>query len=381
MSTLPPPSAYPPGYLDESCGGTLIGISILFIVLEAIFVLLRYYARHLTGTPRGWDDLIIPAAWFANLGLSFVTVAGVGRHLAEVVTYHPDQLVSWEKSLYALEWLYLSSIALPKISIVALYLRIFTSRTARITCYILIFVIVANWISFIFASTFQCSPIAFQWDKTIAGGTCFNIEAAFKASGAPNIATDAVILVLPIPTVWRLKASWVRKAGLMIVFLTGSIGTIASCMRMRSMFLTEAFIDNTWASVTLVGWSIAEAGLYLIAACLVALRPIFSQLSPAWLRARLYNSSSKRTPQDKRGSSQGFSLGGLPLGASRAGFTEIKSAGNEDSAGRGVSSMEKALPDVPPEKWADVEQGLGGGVPLKGIRVESRYVVTSSERQ
>ena len=152
-----------------------------------------------------------------------MTDAGVGRHLAEVVSYHPDQFISWEKSLYALEWLYLPSIALPKVSIVALYLRIFTSRTARFTCYILIFVIVANCVSFLFASTFQCSPIAYQWDKTIEGGTCFNIEAAFKASGAPNIATDAVILVLPIPTVWKLKASWIRKLGLMVVFLTGSM--------------------------------------------------------------------------------------------------------------------------------------------------------------
>ncbi|MCJ1378929.1 hypothetical protein MMC17_002028 [Xylographa soralifera] len=313
------------------------------------------------------------------------------------MTYHPDQLVSWEKSLYALEWLYLSSIALPKISIVALYLRIFTSRTARVTCYILIFIIVANWISFLFASTFQCSPIAYQWDKTIEGGTCFNIEAAFQASGAPNIATDAVILVLPIPTVWRLKASWVRKAGLMVVFLTGSIGTVASCMRMRSFFLTDAFVDNTCtvpptlhrnspltlagASVTLVGWSIAEAGLYLIAACLVALRPIFSQLSPAWLKNRLYNPPSKRTPRDRHSSSQRFSLGGLPSGATRAGFTEIKSPGHEEVAASGVPLWEKALPDVPAEKRDDVEQGLGEGVPLRGIRVESGYMVTSSERR
>ncbi|MCJ1389690.1 hypothetical protein MMC18_002547 [Xylographa bjoerkii] len=374
MSTLPPPSAYPPGYFDESCGGTLIAISVLFIILEATFVMLRYYARHLTGTTRGWDDLIIPAAWFANLGLcilgiTFVTDAGVGRHLAEVVTYHPDQLVSWEKSLYALEWLYLASIALPKISIVALYLRIFTSRTARFTCYLLIFIIVANWISFLFASTFQCSPIAYQWDKTIEGGTCFNIEAAFKASGAPNIATDAVILVLPIPTVWRLKASWIRKAGLMFIFLMGGI-----------FFLTEAFVDNTWASVTLVGWSIAEAGLYLIAACLVALRPIFSQLSPTWLKIRLNTSPSKRTPHDRRSSSQGFSLGGLPSGASRAGFTEIKSLGPEGSVERGILVKQKALPEVPTEKRDDVEQGFGEGVPLSGITVESLYVVTSSER-
>ena len=167
-------------------------------------------------------------------------------------------------------------------------------------------------------------------------------------------------------------------------------------MRMRSMFLTDAFIDNTCpsphpiafttlltspgASVTLVGWSIAEAGLYLIAACLVALRPIFAQLSPSWLRIRLTNSASKRTPHDKHSSSQGFSLGGLPPGASRAGFTEIKSMGRESSPERGVPVREKALPELPREEGVDVEKGFGAGVPLAGIRVESGYVVTSSSR-
>jgi hypothetical protein len=152
-----------------------------------------------------------------------VNSAGVGRHLDAVLMDNPAQVIAWAKSIYALEWLYLTAVALPKISVICLYLRIFTMHSARIACYSLMIIMAANWVAFIFASTFQCSPVAYQWDKSIAGGTCFNVLAFYRASSAPNIATDAAILILPIPTVWQLKASMIRKLGLMLVFLTGSV--------------------------------------------------------------------------------------------------------------------------------------------------------------
>ncbi|MCJ1473008.1 hypothetical protein MMC13_001657 [Lambiella insularis] len=340
------PAAYPPGYLDENCGGTPIAIATLFIVLEAVFVLLRFYARHRTATSTGWDDVLILASWFANL--ASVTNMGFGRHLVEVLLFHPEQVVLWLKSLYAVALLYLMSVALPKISIVALYLRIFTSRAARLTCYIVIFVIVANWVSFIFASTFSCSPVAYQWDKTITGGTCFNMEAAFKASGAPNIATDAIIMVLPIPT---------------------------------SFFLAETFVDDRWASVTLVGWCIAEAGLHLIAACLIALRPVFSTLPLQWLKSRLYASLSPRTPSDRHGSGPGFHRGGLPPSQSRSGFTEIETVPDDEPVGRGAAGTNKSLPLLPRERREDVEKGVGLEVSSKAIRVKDEYIVTTTERR
>lgn len=43
----------------------------------------------------------------------------------------------------------------------------------------------------------------------------------------------------------------------------------------------------TGASVLLMGWSIIEPGMYLIAACLLALRPILRKMSPKELKTRL----------------------------------------------------------------------------------------------
>ena len=183
---------------------------------------LKYRTVH----PRFQYDNIngpLPLTDVLRLNIAMVNDAGVGRHLTAVLIEDPRRLVNWFKSIYALEWLFFTSVALPKISILCLYLRIFTTRGARITCYVMIGVIVANWIAFVFAATFQCTPVAYQWDKKIPGGRCFDISAFYKSSSVPNIATDLVVLILPIPTVLALKASMIRKLGLMFVFLTGSV--------------------------------------------------------------------------------------------------------------------------------------------------------------
>ena len=149
--------------------------------------------------------------------------AGVGRHLEAVLATHPEGIVAWAKSLYALEWLYLTSVALPKMSILFLYLRILTNRHARLTCYVLLWAVGAIWLSFMIAFNLQCIPLAYQWDKTIPGGHCFHVDAFFKATSIPNIVTDIIMLILPIPTVLNLQTTTIRKLGLLFVFLVGSV--------------------------------------------------------------------------------------------------------------------------------------------------------------
>ena len=80
-SPLAPPNAgnaqYSPEYLSEYSGDKVILVSAIFIALETIFVPLRFYARTLTTSARGWDDIIIPAAWLANIGMC---ILGIGQY-------------------------------------------------------------------------------------------------------------------------------------------------------------------------------------------------------------------------------------------------------------------------------------------------------------
>ncbi|KAF2179123.1 hypothetical protein K469DRAFT_674827 [Zopfia rhizophila CBS 207.26] len=334
MAEHPTPPTHSPEYLAEDSGPTLVAIGALFICLDTIFVALRFYARRLNKSPIGLDDLVIPFAWLVNVGLCILGItmvydAGVGRHLAYVVKHDRTKLVSWAKSLYALEWLYLPAVAFPKISILLLYLRIFTDRTARLVAHILIYVLLANWFAYLIASSLQCTPFEYQWNKNIKGGHCFNQQIFYKTVSAPNIATDLVVLLLPIKTLLELQTSLPRKIGIFIVFLAGSVGIVASCIRMAAFYQTEAFVDNTYASVKLVGWSIIEPGMYLVAACSMKFRPVFTRISRKLHLWEFYGTFTRGESSGGR-NSKSMRLDMMP--SSNSGFNKMHAGKDENSS-------------------------------------------------
>ena len=156
------------------------------------------------------------------IATALVKDGGVGYHLARVMADDPRKLIAWAKCLYALEIVAFFAVALPKVSILLLYLRVFVNRIARVGCYVAMALVVGTCISYVIVASLQCFPFRYQWNKTIPGGRCFNIEAYYQSTSAPNIFTDALMLILPIPTILEVKASLSRKVGLAFVFLTGS---------------------------------------------------------------------------------------------------------------------------------------------------------------
>ncbi|KAI4087714.1 MAG: hypothetical protein LQ344_006600 [Seirophora lacunosa] len=147
-------------------------------------------------------------------GIVMVAVAGVGHHLEAVLMFHPHQVVAWAKSIYSLEMIYLPAVALPKISILSLYLRIFPNRVFRGMTMVIVAIVLLNWLAFALASTFQCSPVTYQWDKSIEGGRCFDVLLFYRMVNVPNVVTDIAMLILPMPMVWKLHTSRPRRIGL-----------------------------------------------------------------------------------------------------------------------------------------------------------------------
>lgn len=76
-------------------------------------------------------------------------------------------------------------------------------------------------IAFFVPGAMLCVPINTFW---FAGsGWCIDNDAYNRAIPAPNIVTDLVMLLLPVPAVWRLKASLTRRIGIMFTFATGCL--------------------------------------------------------------------------------------------------------------------------------------------------------------
>lgn len=126
------------------------------------------------------------------------------------------------KLLYILDWFYVPSNALSRISVVLLYLRVFVNKAARFCCWAVIAFLIANCLATIIAAQIECIPLSYAWDKS-QDGWCFDQLLWYKLSNFPNVAADVAIMLLPIRTVWALKASTARKVGIAVVCLTGSM--------------------------------------------------------------------------------------------------------------------------------------------------------------
>jgi len=123
---------------------------------------------------------------------------------------------------YVAQAFYKLNINLTKASILLLYLRIFIVKRFRIICWIMLAIVVSYMIASTCAAIFQCTPIPRAWDKTVPG-TCISITMNWYANAGFSIATDVIILLMPMPIIYSLRLQRNQKAGLMFVFALGGL--------------------------------------------------------------------------------------------------------------------------------------------------------------
>ncbi|KAI9640226.1 hypothetical protein NHQ30_011464 [Ciborinia camelliae] len=379
------PSPYPDG--TPYRGHIVLSVAIAFTVLETLFVALRYWAQYLARKPFGVDDGLILLAYLlcisgtvvALVGIS--TTGGIGYHITDVATYNPTALITWAKILVIGAITYVASCCIPKMVILSLYLRIFTSKFARLTCYLLIFVVVGLAIADTVAASVMCLPLDYLWDKSIPGGKCINIPALYRWGSLPNAVSDLFILIVPLPTVWKLQVERRVKIGLTITFLTGSIGMITSIVRCVEFFSHDPLEDGTWSGVTFLYWSIIEPAVYLIAACLPCYRPLlkpFGRKVAGTLGARAKSGSESR-----RNISKGYGYGSGYTGKSSERDAERDADADIDAdmdmdMDADVDADRSAFEDC---HWEDAHGKFREGVILKEIRITTTTSVRQSDEE
>lgn len=260
--------------LDDYSGDKVLAISIPFTVLTTIFVALRFCSKRLMRSRSGLDDLLLVVAYLVNVGLFavvigqlscitasyllFVTfrltmsyavmtkIAGVGHHEEWVTNTNPLQIVRWAQLVLIFEFLHFAGVALPKLAIIFFYIRVFNWKgRMRTICYTAMGLLVATWLGSVLAACLQCRPLAFWWDKTIQGGTCFDVQLFFRAQAITSPILDAAILALPVRSIWGLKLPESKRIELLLVFGVAGFGIIASIIRVQIFFTTAAFADRT----------------------------------------------------------------------------------------------------------------------------------------
>ncbi|KAF2152520.1 hypothetical protein K461DRAFT_148314 [Myriangium duriaei CBS 260.36] len=255
-------------------------VVIAFMILETVFVNARFASKHIGKNAFGMDDALLTAGWvFCQtvniLCLVVLDHGGIGHHLLPLLLEHPGQVTLWAKFLIVIPIMYAFAVSLPKIAILVFYRRIFTERRERFLVWVCNGIIIANLIVAVLGSCLACIPLNALWDPTVKG-RCYDITASFRYISLPNIITDFVMLVLPLPTVWKLQVPKRTKVGLAVTLLTGSVGLITSILRTVVFFNHDGVIDGTWTSPILLVWTVVEPGCYCIASSLMCMRPLLN---------------------------------------------------------------------------------------------------------
>lgn len=146
---------------------------------------------------------------------------GLGRNAVDVPE---DEQAALHKTLFAMEFCYVTTIVLIKHSILLMYLRIFPRDIGvRIMAYGVAGVVVAWGIALYIVFLFQCSPIEKAWTPSITSGHCINYSWIQIGNAVPNIVTDVFILAIPIRPVLKLHVDRNQKAALCMTFLLGAL--------------------------------------------------------------------------------------------------------------------------------------------------------------
>ncbi|KAF7672479.1 hypothetical protein GT037_009510 [Alternaria burnsii] len=167
--------------------------------------------------------------------------------------------------------IYCPFLASAKLSLLFFYLRLSHIQWFRLCVYASMFLVVGYNIALVFPLIFACTPFRRNWDVTITEGSCIDRTPLYMATAVLNMATDILLLVLPIPMVVKLQMPGVQKAGLICIFGVGSL--------------------------------LIEANLVIVTGCLPTMRLFFRHVAP-----RLIGESSLRS-RNRKQSSTGYGGG------------------------------------------------------------------------
>lgn len=149
---------------------------------------------------------------------------GVGHRLLWNCVHQPHVLTTFAKLQIANTISLAIAIALAKIVILNLFLRIFVQQRLRYTTFVVMGIQVASMLTVVIVACTQCTPLAYIWEPQLhPDGHCIDKNTFWRWGNFPQIVTDIAILILPIPTLWELNLSKRDKLGVIVTFCTGGM--------------------------------------------------------------------------------------------------------------------------------------------------------------
>ncbi|KAF1955651.1 hypothetical protein CC80DRAFT_549343 [Byssothecium circinans] len=269
-----------PQHTARNSNQPLVDVCVSFAVLETLFVVAFILSWHFnkgnnSSNTRGVYALILIGYVFcfggAVMGILKVVIGRAGFHEHDLP---PETVRTMLQLIKAHELIYVLSIPFPKLAIIFLYLRLFTSKTSRTLLYFTAFIIAATALFGVVAVFSNCRPFHAFWDRTMEIRCTLDPTMTIRFYSIPNITTDVVMLAMPIPALYKLNVSLLAKVGAAFTFLISTVGIITAVLRFVAFLNVDMFLDVTYLCISTTSWSIIEPGVYLMAATVPTLRPL-----------------------------------------------------------------------------------------------------------
>lgn len=180
------------------------------------------------------------------------------------------------QQFYVFEIMYTMIVMVTKVSILQLYLRIWTEEAVsfwfRRACWAMIWILITTMFAFVISLIFQCDPVSYAWNDWdgLHHGHCINRAGQIYSLGAINIAYDVFVFILPLHNFLKLKISWRRKMGVCMIFMVGLLVTICSIVRLQYLVKVGLSSNPTWDYISTVIWNSVECNFSVVCTCMPA---------------------------------------------------------------------------------------------------------------
>ncbi|KAF7903703.1 uncharacterized protein EAF01_006752 [Botrytis porri] len=287
---IPPPqvlSTFPePNYVDPvTRGPLLLIITAVFLPIVYIVVGLRTFTRIYLSKHFGIDDVflliaLVPTTVCAVIALIAQERWKWNRHIWDVAQ---DDTEFGLKISLLLECLFGIAVALTKISLLILVMRVMSRGTGllKYLAIAMIVLVACEAVAFDVVIINNCSPISDYWKLSYSPQNCIDEQTHLLSSAIINTCSDFFVFFLPIPTVFSLPIPFRQQLMLFLLFAAGLVVCASGVVRIWYIHVTYSSYDRTWFSYPLWISSVLNLYIGIICTALPATKPFFSTFLPS----------------------------------------------------------------------------------------------------
>lgn len=265
--------------------------------IGVIFILVRVAVRLRTVGVRGFhgDDYLV------FLCLAFYTVNAV---IVQITYYTggnidvtPEETVALtnndvaileygSKLEFASWYTYPAVIWVLKLQLLFFYSRltlgVFQTKTIRA----LFCVVGVTWAALILSVSLTCRPFHWNWQiRPLPGPSCTFRPQNFLILVVLNVVSDVAILIVPVPILWSLRVSPLRKVGVSILLCSGLFVISTAIVR------AVQTLGGAPSIININRWGFRETAVGILAVTAPVLAPLFTK--DFWKRGPYHRYRSK----------------------------------------------------------------------------------------